>query len=510
MKEFKQELSAELLSLSHERIAKSKTNNFDHTQSPDWGETTSIPHIIYDSRLVVPRLEATSILDEAIKEPERTHLGEIVDRWDIESSLRPFHTLPEYRTEYPHAVINALGELFQEYNQAFVPLVEANQEWETDYQYTRYGINGDPINRWVQIDMIGLPQRFLDAASRMDHSTVREVLRQRIFEIENSLAMYQLLERIHSRDGEPSLFDRVFRSSLQSLREQYGKPIALLALTDQKYNSMKSSEFGKSEEEQITDEEVKRLSGFDRLFGPQEFLEHLEENGGECRYILFVRASDPVEKLKKPKTTFRIPLLENPVTRKVIKANAITFNIDRPDEPIMSMTRINDTKAYLPLMGMAYRADTFEDVFEEIIYRDNDPALIKLNPQLREYLRSHGIDQQKLDSGYVCFRAKPMVGSYGCYGHVTVDTIDGDTRSELRKGLRERGPYVIQPEMTTPIIVNESTGQTYTYIDRVFFATDGRTVTFMGGFRSLMPLDSVEAQKKRNHGNHSTVWAEIY
>jgi len=322
--------------------------------------------------------------------------------------------------------------------------------------------------------------------------------------------MYQLLERIHSRDGEPSLFDKVFRSSLQLLREKYGKPIALLALTNQKYNSMKASEFGKSEEEQITDEEVKRLSGFDKLFGPQEFLEHLEENKGECKYILFVRASDPVEKLRKPKTTFSIPLLENPVTRRIIKANAITFNIDRPDEPTISEARINDTKAYLPAMGMAYRVDTFEDVFEEIIYRNNDPALIKLNPGLREYLLSHGIDQQSVDSGYVRFRAKPMVGSYGCYGHVIVDTSDGDTRSELRKGLRERGPYVIQPEMITPLIVDEATEQTYTYIDRVFFATDGKVVTFMGGFRSLMPLDSIEAQKKRNHGNHSTVWAEIY
>lgn len=508
MKEIEQ-LTTKNIPFHQKERASIAENNHDHTQPPE-SKVVSRTHTIYDSRLLVPRLDATSILDHAIREPEKSHLGEIVDRWDIESSLSPFHTFPEYRTEYPSTVINALGELFQEYNQAFVPLVTANQEWDTDYQYTRYGINDNPINRWVQIDMVGLPQRFLDEASRMDSDTVREVLRQRIFEIENSLAMYQLLERIHSKNGEPSLFDRVFRSSLQSLKEQYGKPVALLALTKQKYNSMKASEFGKSEEELITDEEVERLSGFDRLFGPQDFLEHLEEHGGECRYILFVRASDPVEKLRKPKTTLSIPLLENPVTRRVIKANAITFNIDRPDEPTISEARINDTKAYLPAMGMAYRADTFEDVFEEIIYRNNDPALIKLNPQLREYLLSHGIDQQSINSGYVRFRAKPMVGSYGCYGHVTVDTRDGNTRGELRKGLRERGPYVIQPEMITPIIVNESTGQTYTYIDRVFFAADGRVVTFMGGFRSLMPLDTIEAKKKRNHGNQSTVWAEIY
>ncbi len=498
MKEFEQ-LSSQIKHISAKNIEENGHNQaasidkFTKSQLFENQEITTSPVIVYDrNTLPVNHVDAVHILDQSIQETERRHLGEIVDRWDIESSLSPFHTLPEYRTEYPETVKTALGELFKEYNNAFVPLVEANQEWETDYQYTRYGINGDPINRWVQIDMVGLPQRFLDEAYRMNSNTVREALRHRIFEIENSLAMYQLLERIHSREGEPSLFDRVFRSSLQSLKEQYGKPIALLALTDQKYNSMKAAEFGKSEDEPITDEEVRHLSGFDKFFGPNDFLEHLEENEGECKYLLFVRASDPVEKLRKPQIKITNPLLEDESIRRVIKANAITFNIDKPDESTTSMTRINDTKAYLPTMGMAYKAETFEDIVSEIIIRDNDPAIIKLNPKLQEFLLSYGIDRELIDSGDISLRAKPMLASYGCYGHVLFDPHDKETRGDLRKGLRERGPYVIQPEMITPIIINESTGQKYTYIDRVFYATNGKAVTFMGGFRSLMPLNTIE------------------
>ena len=76
--------------------------------------------------------------------------------------------------------------------------------------------------------------------------------------------------------------------------------------------------------------------------------------------------------------------------------------------------------------------------------------------------------------------------------------------------MRERGPYVIQPEMATPIIVNETDGAKYTYFDRVFLSTDGQNYRLMGGFRSLMLTTSVEVRNGRNHGSKDTVWAEIY
>jgi hypothetical protein len=266
-------------------------------------------------------------------------LGAVEVRNDIRSSLAPFHALPEYRVRYPDVVVDALCQLYMEYNQAFAPLVEANREWEADY---RHCIVGDlPKNLWVQIDMVGLPQHFLDQAPSLDVGRVREMLRGAIFEIENSLAMYQLLERICGR----SEFCHRFRSSLDAVRRRHNMPIALLAVTQEKYGLMMGSEFGRDADESISDDEVFELTGFDRFFGPDEFRAHVAENAGGCRYLLYVRSSDPVLKLKKPDVVVEHPLLSDPQMRSIIKSHALTFSVD---DPLMDCScRINDTKAYL-------------------------------------------------------------------------------------------------------------------------------------------------------------------
>ncbi len=83
-------------------------------------------------------------------------------------------------------------------------------------------------------------------------------------------------------------------------------------------------------------------------------------------------------------------------------------------------------------------------------------------------------------------------------------------RQELRRSLVSRGSYMVQPEMDMPTITDEGSGETYMYIDRNFMSfTDDNEPRFMGGFRSLMPTNSVEAQYHRNHGNGDTVWGQI-
>lgn len=452
--------------------------------------------------------EARMILNEQVATPEIADLGPIFLKTDIKSKIGPFTTLPEYKIQYPDVVTQALADLYTEYNYAFDPLVKANQEWDTDYQYALTGPNGTPVNRWVQIDMVGLPQGFLDHTANMDSETVREVLRGRIFEIENSLAMYQLLENIHSRNGEQTRFDWHFRKSLDELRQAYGMKVALLAVTDQKYQAMKQSEFGKGAEDPLTDDEVRYLSGFDRFFSPQDYVEHIRETGGDSQYLLFVRSSDPLDKLKKPNTKVVNPLLENDDIRRIIKAYAITFNIDKPELPPGSEVKINDTKAYLPIMGMAYRVNNIEDAWTTP-NDDGNGFSVNLNPGIKEFLLTHGIDPDQVTSNLVNLRGKPMQASYGCYGHVVVRINNKKDRHELKQNLRERGPYVVQPELPTPVITNARDGKKYSYIDRNFFSSDGYNYRFMGGFRSLMPLDTVEAQQRRNHGNISTVWGEV-
>ncbi len=464
-----------------------------------------------------PPIALRDSLDQVIalsREGEAAALGKLLLRQDFESSLGSFATLPGYKTQYPAVVVEALGNLYREYNQQFARLIEANREHATDYQYA-FDKNGQPLNYFVQIDMVGLPAAFLKLAATRSEPEVRGALRGRIFEIENSLAMYQLLENVFATPGGSSLFQMGFRRALQDIRDTHNMPIALLAVTDAKYLAMKSSEFGKQAHEDLSPADVKRLSGFDALMGPEQFRQHLAENGGECKFLLYVRSSDPVAKLKSPGLSVANPLLGDAELRRIIKAHAITFNVDGPE--MTPDQKINDTKGYLTPMGMAFTTSSLEDLIrpEALAFPTANrpmsafPGRI-LTDAFSDYLLSQGISPDEVLSGERKLRAKPLQGTYGCYGHVTGEILDGKFRQEFRRGLRERGSYVIQPEMDTPTVSNVESGVNYTYIDRNFMSfTDGQA-RFLGGFRSLMSVDSVEAKKKRIHGSAETVWAEIF
>lgn len=437
--------------------------------------------------------EARLLLDQNIEAPGNGSLGTIILRTDIKSTLGPFQIYPEYKTTYPQVVTQALENLYEEYNQAFRRLVAANKEFDTDYQYC-LSPDGTPINSFVQIDMVGLPAGFLEQAATLSEEDVREALRGRIFEIENSIAMYSLLEYFFSDGTQDTLFKRQFRAGLDDIRQKYGRPIALLAVTDQKYQAMRETEFGKRDGEPLTDQEVMEYSGFDRFFSPEEFKKHIEENGGQSDYLLYVRSSDPVAKMKRPDLVIDKELLADDNLRRIIKANALTFNIDNPNLPIGDSRRINDTKEYLGAMGMAFTVFYGEDL---------------TSPEFNFYLRSQGVDPAQVESGQRLLRAKPMKGTYGGYGHFRGTLGDVRFRRDLRDALLKRGAYVVQPELQNPTITNQDDGRTYMYIDRVFFSSDGQNYRFMGGERTLMPIDSIEAQNNRVHGNSSSVYAEI-
>ncbi len=456
------------------------------------------------------------LFDRAVAKPLAADLGPLVVRDDIRSTAGPFRTLPNYRVQYPRVVVEALIDLYREYNHAFGLIVPSNQEWQTDYQFCRDHDDVGYTNFAVQIDMVGLPQEFLDAAASMPLPEVVRVLRGRIFEIENSLAMYQLLQKTHP------FFKQRFRGVMDALRDLLDdRPIALLAVTDQKHQAIRESEFGKMGDEPLSDAEVRELSGFDKLFGPAEFAQHVRENGGRSKYLLYARTSDPVAKLKDPSITVEHPILSNPELRRVVRAHCLTINVDNPSETDPAR-RVNDTKAYLGFMGMGvgvpdevailptlFSPALMAHLFSGGAY-DNFKGASRLSEKLRHYLVSHGVDPTQVESGVRRLRAKPAQGTYGCYGHLSGGLNGAGFRNQLHRGvLRYSGGYVVQPEMAKQIITNTADGVEYDCIDRNFFAVvDGR-YCFLGGHRSLMPKQTKEAEKGRNHGNHDTVWAEI-
>jgi hypothetical protein len=340
--------------------------------------------------------------------------------------------------------------------------------------------------------MVGLPEAFLQEISCVPEEVVRETLRKRVFEIENSLAVYSILENLFSRNGRDSFFRTHFRAVLDTLRERFGKPIALLAVTEPKQNAMLASEFSKRADEPLTDAEVKSLSGFDTFFGPERFRRYLVSNGSRCEYLLYIRSSDPVDKLKKPELTVDHPLLGDSEIRRVIKAHALTLNVDAPGMEFSK--RINDTKEYMVSMGMAFPIENEESI---------------LSSEFNKYLLRQGIDSEAVAEKKAALRFKPVKGTYGCYGHLSGILADGKLHREIMRSIRKRGAYLVQPEMAVPTITNRTDRTVFVYIDRNFFGMVNGHPQFLGGVRNLMPLDSIEAREGRIHGNQSAVYAEI-
>jgi hypothetical protein len=471
-------------------------------------------HILADENMARIKSTEQALLD-CIREGSASskELGITNPVNKLKSAIGEVNTLPNAQVQYPPVVIEALTNLYKEYNRSFEPLVQKNQEHPDDYKSAR-DATGQVVNCFVQVDMVGLTPEFLRLAEKAQEPEVREALRQGVFEIENSLAMYQLLENMFPVGNGPSRFSQGLRSALDDIRISQKRPIALLAVTEEKLAGMRAMEFGKAHDENLSDEEIKNLSGFDTLMGPNELKAHLRENHGECKYLLYVRSSEPVEKLKSPSLVVSQPLLRDDELRRVIKQNSITLNVDAPGlEP---ERRINDTKSYMTSMGMGFKISGIDSLIDMKVVEAQTKKLGKgkltiemLNTQFREHLESQGINPQKIVSGEIELRAKPLQGTYGCYGHVRGPLCKSEFRGEVNRNIKQRGEYIIQPEIRTPTIENTSDGMTYTYIDRNFLSCTGGEIKFLGGFRSMIPVESVEAKNGRIHGSKDTVYGEI-
>lgn len=431
--------------------------------------------------------QAKALLEKTMEQPIPLPLGKVEKRTDIQSAIGEFLTFPEYQTHYPESIQEALMELHAEYNTAFQPLVENNKEFETDYQQAIDSEN-HAISRIVRFDLVALPPEFLEQAGNLPAEVVKEVLRKNIFEVENAFGMYQLVQRIGITEDQKSVLRKRFEEALNEIRKLTRKKIAILTTNPEKDASVRALEFGKMNTEKPTDQEVYELSGFDKYYSPEDFKAMIEKKG-DCEELLVVRSSEPNSKLKNPNHELESNLLNDSELRRIIKANAITLNIDNPEGG--SGTLINDSKAYLPEMKMGFLLQ--------------DQELSELNSdEFKTFLLSNGINPEE---GYKTLRAKP-VSCTGAYGQMTLKN-KSKSRRNLKNEIKKRGDYILQPEMKTPIFVNENNGEHYTGIDRVFTAIVNGKPTFIGGVRNYISTSNHEAKNGRIHGSKDTIYTEI-
>lgn len=395
----------------------------------------------------------------------------------LHSTLGPFMLAPEYKTELPEGVIDAVGTLVKINTDAFSKLLPRNSEGDTlAYQHCHMP-DGKPAEPFFQVDMMAISQDLINTAG-CDQTVLQKELKDTIFEFEPSIAMYELIQTF----GGGGILKDNFRRNLDILRERHGKQIALLAPTTPKFEAVLKTEFGLSIDHGLSEDEfnkrIKDISGFDSLLGPDTFIDHVNHYEGECDVLLYVRPSDPISKLKDPSVVVDEPLLGDTLLRKIIRRNAVTLNIDNPEWSIHDPRRIKDSKAALPLLNMGHS--------------------IRWVSQINRLS-----DESRL------LRAKPRGGVFGAYGQKTISIQNESQRQWLKEQVELRGPFIVQPEMAPVMIIDECSGEKFLAMDRLFFSTVNGRATFMGGIRILIPVHSNEARNGRLHGSNDMISAPI-
>ena len=301
-----------------------------------------------------------------------------------------------------------------------------------------------------------------------------------MFEIESSWAGYHVNSGLLDVYGR-SQYSALTEAMLDGIRTRFGRPIALLAPTEPKYRSMLEHEFACSVDNPPSALDMRATTGFDLVLGPTQFADHVARRNGRSDYLLYVRSSDPIETLRSASAeAVAHPLLADASLRRTIRGATLTVNIDAPDLPKDDPCRINDSKAYLPALGLG--------------------SLVTSEAELAEVHAALGPGP---------LRVKPMRGAYGCYGHLVGELADGRFRKAFRAGLRRWGSFIVQREIAAPRIDNSTDGCRYVFMDRVFVGVvDGRR-QFFGGHRLYLPADGVEAWRGRLHVGPDTVFATI-
>ena len=410
---------------------------------------------------------------------------------------------------YPPQVTEALIELYREYIHYFWELVTASTENEV--QYPIIWQEWATVSNFVQIDMTWIPQWFIDHIENEQTSPqlIREVLRKKIFEIENSLAAYSLLSWIWS--AEESEFNTWLQKWIASIEQTTWKPVILLCLSDEKYDSVMRFDLWFSNPDDYNPQEIKERFWFSDIYWPKDVLKALEDNED---VLFYTRSSLSMDELKAPSGAITESLLKNKEVYEYIRSRSVTQNIDNPNSEWQTT---NDTKKYMPQMWMWFAIKSIDDIlsFEYITYlqwKQKNPFQWRMyNDKFVTYLRSYGYSDEDINSWEIEFHAKPQDLAYGVYGHVAWNISDGKKRKLLQKWFKDRGTYIIQPRLTRSSYTDSDTWTGYIYIDRLFFYYDfeRQEIKSMWGFRNHMPVESNDWIKWVVHGWPQTVYAPI-
>ncbi len=417
------------------------------------------------------------------------------------------------KKEYPENVKIALGDIYNEYIEEYQRLVKLSWNSYPKSLNKRWKI----IIPFIQIDMVYLPESFLEAIKNCNPWFIKEVIKPFIFEIESSVAYYELLSKIWTRiwiknSDNQWWFANWFHELLDNIRSNTWKKISLLVTSKSKYKSIKEFEFWIAASDILNDADVREKSGFDSIIWPDEFINYFRRKVSDT--LFYVRSSTDASELKSWSMEGTDNLIDNEEYRTFIRSYSITTNIDEPG----SAFPINDTKKYMKNMGLWFLFDSIESIISEeaIDYIKQWKDFSKFTgrfytKELEKYLFAIWVDESMIKKGEITFRCKPVEWSYGAYGHVRLKIQDAKSRRKLRDSMIWKWQYILQVEHLAPLLVNTSNGKEYRWIDRIFMSMDrdGR-IKFMQWFTNIIPADNDEAKKNNIHWSRFTEYWIIY
>lgn len=336
---------------------------------------------------------------------------------------------------YPPQILEVLKELFQEYTQVFSRLVQ-NKTKEGNYCLSWQ-------NCFIQIDMAGLPSDFLDMVKQgiFSHQELKEILRKSIFEMENSLAAYSLLRSLW--DSQENQFWSVMNETLWNIRDEFRSAVVLATLTDEKHAGVLHFDAGIPKDFWWNIQlEIQKNTWFDDVFSPQDLVTAYKENS---QVILYTRASLDRIWLANPNASTRSWMLDDIEFRKFLRAKSLTYNIDTPDD---AENRLNDTKEYMPDIGMGYIISDIWDIisqdYQAYLSRNKAHEVFDkeiFTDAMKNFLSQQWLSSEEIESGQGELQCKPLLDTYGGYGQVAWSIRDGNMRSKLTKEMKKRKIY---------------------------------------------------------------------
>lgn len=452
---------------------------------------------------------------------------EIVPKYANET---PPKALREYVIYYPESLIEAYKIVCNTYDQVFMDVVKAHKDYPSDYQFA-------PFNLAFQVDGPAYSEEFLEYAANVSPEILAEVITMRMFECENNLAMYGLNGRLWPEGTT----NPTWHEALDQVRQRTGKKVAVLAGTEKKLDEMVQSELYTDREHMPSQEAIRNLTGFDAFWGPANVKAHfLKHKGQDSEYVFFGRTSRPKEWLKEPLTHVEEELALSLDLLSYVRKFAITHNFDKAGLPLNHTDIIMDSKEALVKIGAAYQVRQLPDIYssEFLAYLAQNgidleaieggilterqknklgglfatfPSDHMLSEKFIAHLQARGADPEQIANGSSSLRAKPLKLHYGVYGHVTGSINRSNFLNKLMKEIRQRGSYILQPELKNLQIVNSNNfAEKFIAIDRVFFVRDAQgNLAPMESVRSLMPLDSPDGRENNVHEGKYTRCARI-